>query len=171
MVIPISQKAQTTINQYKTYLENTSIRDANVKPLSVLVNANDTLPIRKLAETGKCFIYLGKYNAKNIYHDGSTKKIGNIKEIIQQFFERMFDSDEDRKGIKKTCSLSNTLFMMIAVKGSRQGLVPLSCVLFSINNEKEGAFIYYLGTELDKTFLNVIQKYDGYVGYIIGSGL
>ena len=65
MVVRISQKAQSTINQYKTFLVNESIKEANFKPLDIFINENDTLPIQKLAETGKCFVYIGNSNSNS----------------------------------------------------------------------------------------------------------
>lgn len=171
MVATMKNKSRLVIDQYKTFLQNSKEIETNVKPLSNFVTKNDLLPLRKLADKTKCYVCLGKHSTKHLRTPDCEKSHGNIKIIVENFFKRMFQSNEDIKGIHGTCTRRDTLFMMIGVLTNRNQLVPLSCVLFSTDTANNGAFVSYIGTEQDKTFRQVLIRYDNYIGYVIGSGL
>ena len=110
MVATMKNKSRLVIDQYKTFLQNSKEIETNVKPLSNFVTKNDLLPLRKLADKTKCYVCLGKHSTKHLRTPDCEKSHGNIKIIVENFFKRMFQSNEDIKGIHGTCTRRDTLF-------------------------------------------------------------
>ena len=174
MVVAITNQFRSAITQYKTFINNEQDKeeDAIVHPLKMFVNEQDLLPLNHLSNIKDCVVCLGKINSKKIKLPGNDKpSVANIRTFVGNFFKRMFPKPDDRKGIENTISRKDTLFMVIGVKPARFKFTPLSCALFCTGSKNSGGFVYYIGTEQDKTFRQLSGRLETYVGYVIGCGL